>query len=113
MRITSWGARLSFRPAETLRITSWGARLCFQPAETLNKLLLKLCYSTGCNLSTQEAEAGGSGVQGQPQLHSEFEDGLEYIRSYIQNEDNRIVSHPDTCEDFRLHQDPSRAAEAY
>lgn len=66
-----------------------------------------------CHPSSWKVEARRSGIQGQPQLHSEFEDGLEYIRSYIQNEDNRIVSHPDTCEDFRLHQDPSRAAEAY
>lgn len=28
--------------------------------------------------NTQEIEAGLSGVHGQPQLHSEFEDSLEY-----------------------------------
>ena len=31
------------------------------------------------NPSTQEAEAGGSGVQGQPGLYSEFQDSQGYI----------------------------------
>jgi hypothetical protein len=34
-----------------------------------------------CNLSTWEAEAGGFPVQGQPGLHSEFQDNLSYITS--------------------------------
>lgn len=33
-----------------------------------------------CKLSTQEMEAGGSGVQGYPQLPNEFKDNLDYRR---------------------------------
>jgi hypothetical protein len=31
-----------------------------------------------CNSSTRETETGGSQVQGQPELHSEFKDSLDY-----------------------------------
>lgn len=33
-----------------------------------------------CNLSSQEVEAAGSGVQGHPWLHKEFENNLGYMR---------------------------------
>lgn len=35
------------------------------------------------NPSTKEAEAGGSGDQGQPSLHSEFEDILGTVKSCL------------------------------
>lgn len=34
-----------------------------------------------CNLSPGEVEAGGSGVQSQPQLHSESEVSLDSMRA--------------------------------
>lgn len=40
-----------------------------------------------CNPSTWEIEAEGSGVQGHPLLHSEFEAGLDYIR-HSENKSN-------------------------
>lgn len=36
-----------------------------------------------CNHSTGEVEAGGSAVQGQPQLHSKLEANLDYLRLYL------------------------------
>jgi hypothetical protein len=33
-----------------------------------------------CNPRNWEAEAGGSQVQGQPELHSEFQAKLDYIK---------------------------------
>lgn len=35
------------------------------------------------NPSTQETEAGESGVQGQPQLHRDFETRLSCVRPYL------------------------------
>lgn len=45
------------------------------------------------NPSTQEVRTGGSEVEGRPQLHSEFENSLNYMRlSQIANQKNSCVS---------------------
>lgn len=44
-----------------------------------------------CNHCTQKAEAGGSGAEGQWCLHSGFEARLDYMRSYLK-EQNQIIN---------------------
>lgn len=44
-----------------------------------------------CNLGPQEVEVGGSGVQGQLQLHSEFEVSLAYLKTLSQKTKLRAV----------------------
>lgn len=41
-----------------------------------------------------EVEAEGSGVQGHPQLHSEFEASLGYIRSCLKKKKNTYKTKP-------------------
>ena len=38
-----------------------------------------------CDPHTQEVEAGGSGVQGHSQLHSEFQKSLGHMKSCLKN----------------------------
>lgn len=41
-----------------------------------------------CNPGTGEPEAGGSGVQAYPLLHSKFEVSLGYVRHYLKNKNH-------------------------
>lgn len=43
-----------------------------------NSVLQPAAVAQDCNLSTSEVEAGGSGAQGEPQLHNELETSLGY-----------------------------------
>lgn len=45
-----------------------------------------------CDPSIQEVEAGGSGVQDHPQLHSEFKASLAYVRP-LQAQKQNILRH--------------------
>ena len=44
-----------------------------------------------CNPRTQEAEAGGSGVQSHPWVHREFEANLNDMRSFIKKRKYGLV----------------------
>lgn len=43
-----------------------------------------------CNLSTWEAEAGGSGVRGHPWPHSDFEASLGHIETLSQKQKTKV-----------------------
>lgn len=47
------------------------------------QLISRGVVSPTCNPSSQEVEAGGFRVQGQPQLHPDFKTSLGYIRHYF------------------------------
>lgn len=59
------------------------------PLYPWQELKAKLGTRKACNLSTQEVTAGGSKVQGQPQLCSKFEASLDYRRPGLQ--ENKIT----------------------
>ena len=44
------------------------------------------------NLSTWEAEAGGSEVYGHPRPHSKFENSLDYMRPYVNNTTQAVTA---------------------
>lgn len=54
-----------------------------------------------CNSSTQEVEAAGSGIQGHPWLHSEFESSLGYVKLCLKNKKGAVVSEGAPQEPFR------------
>lgn len=45
-----------------------------------------------CNLSTQEAEVGGAGVQGQSPVCSEFQTSLGYLRACLKKPKHKQTS---------------------
>ena len=51
---------------------------------------MDVCGGVPCNSSTWEVEARGSGVQGHPQIHSEFEASMNYLVTLFQ--EKKIVA---------------------
>lgn len=52
-----------------------------------------------CNISTQEATAGGLVIGDQPQLYSKFEVTLDYTKTLSQkHKENKLVEKQITCQ---------------